>query len=82
MPLIEDTSSLGQGMKRGIDAGDVDRPVKCCTALNTIEAVTGEQKQKSNVTGGTGAYKGARGEMLIHARDAKATAYDFHYRLM
>ncbi|KUR80851.1 dirigent protein [Novosphingobium sp. FSW06-99] len=34
------------------------------------------------VTGGTGAYRGARGDMLIHARDAKATAYDFHYRLM
>jgi len=34
------------------------------------------------VTGGTGAYAGARGEMLIHARDAKATAYDFHYRLL
>jgi hypothetical protein len=33
------------------------------------------------VTGGTGAYRGAHGEMLIHARDAKATAYDFHYRL-
>jgi SAM-dependent MidA family methyltransferase len=31
---------------------------------------------------GTGIYAGARGEMLIHARDAKATAYDFHYRLM
>jgi allene oxide cyclase len=34
------------------------------------------------IVGGTGAYAGARGEMLIHARDAKATAYDFHYRLM
>ena len=34
------------------------------------------------VTGGTGAYRGARGDMLIHARDPKATAYDFHYRLM
>lgn len=33
------------------------------------------------VTGGTGAFSGARGEMLIHARDAKASAYDFHYRL-
>lgn len=33
------------------------------------------------VTGGTGGYRGARGEILIHARDAKATAYDFHYRL-
>jgi hypothetical protein len=34
------------------------------------------------VTGGTGGYLGASGEMLIHARDPKATAYDFHYRLM
>ena len=34
------------------------------------------------VTGGTGTYRGARGDMLIHARDAKATAYDFHYRLI
>jgi allene oxide cyclase len=33
------------------------------------------------IVGGTGIYAGARGEMLIHARDAKATAYDFHYRL-
>ena len=34
------------------------------------------------VTGGTGIYKGARGEVVIHARDPKATAYDFHYKLM
>ena len=34
------------------------------------------------ITGGTGAYNGARGEMVIHARDPKATAYDFHYKLM
>jgi len=33
------------------------------------------------ITGGTGAYRGVRGEVLIHVRDAKATAYDFHYRL-
>jgi allene oxide cyclase len=33
------------------------------------------------VTGGTGAYRGTRGEMLIHARDPKASAYDFHFRL-
>ncbi|WP_420384381.1 allene oxide cyclase family protein [Novosphingobium sp.] len=33
------------------------------------------------VTGGTGAYRGVRGEMSIHARDAKASAYDFHFRL-
>ena len=33
------------------------------------------------VTGGTGAYGGARGEMVLHARDAKGAAYDFRYRL-
>ncbi len=33
------------------------------------------------VTGGTGAYNGARGEMTLHARDAAGSAYDFGYRL-
>ncbi len=33
------------------------------------------------VTGGTGTYMGASGEMKLHARDAKGTAYDFTYRL-
>lgn len=34
------------------------------------------------VTGGTGKYMGARGEMALHARDAKGSAYDFKYSLM
>lgn len=34
------------------------------------------------VTGGTGKYAGARGEMALHARDAKGSAYDFKYTLM
>ncbi len=33
------------------------------------------------VTGGTGAFSGARGEMRLHARDAKGTAYDYSYDL-
>jgi hypothetical protein len=33
------------------------------------------------VTGGTGAYSGATGDMALHARDAKGSAYDFTYRL-
>ncbi len=33
------------------------------------------------VTGGTGAYRGVRGEMRLHARDAKGSAYDFVYSL-
>jgi hypothetical protein len=34
------------------------------------------------VTGGTGKYLGVKGQMLLHARDAKGTAYDFKYTLV
>jgi allene oxide cyclase len=34
------------------------------------------------VTGGTGRYAGARGEMKLHARDAQGSAYDFTYVLL
>ena len=33
------------------------------------------------ITGGTGAYAGARGEMKLHARDAKGSEYDFSYSI-
>ena len=33
------------------------------------------------VTGGTGDFAKARGEMGLHARDSKGSAYDFSYRL-
>ncbi len=33
------------------------------------------------ITGGTGNYSGARGEMGLHARDAKGSEYDFNYSL-
>jgi allene oxide cyclase len=33
------------------------------------------------ITGGTGRYAGARGQMKLHARDAKGTEYDFVYEL-
>ncbi len=34
------------------------------------------------VTGGTGAYAGARGSMKLHARDAAGTSFDFLYYLL
>jgi hypothetical protein len=34
-----------------------------------------------SVTGGTGAYGTTRGEMGLHARDAKGSEYDFNYSL-
>lgn len=33
------------------------------------------------ITGGTGKYQNARGEMALHARDPEGKAYDFKYRL-
>jgi allene oxide cyclase len=33
------------------------------------------------ITGGTGVYEGARGQMLLHARDSKGSAFDFTYQL-
>jgi allene oxide cyclase len=34
------------------------------------------------VTGGTGKYAGAKGDMKLHPRDAKSTSYDFVYELL
>ena len=34
------------------------------------------------VTGGTGKYAGAKGQMKLHARDAKASSYDFTFELL
>lgn len=34
------------------------------------------------VTGGTGKYEGAKGQLKLHARDAQASAYDFTYELL
>jgi len=34
------------------------------------------------VTGGTGKYIGTKGQMLLHARDAKGSEYDFKYTLV
>ena len=33
------------------------------------------------ITGGTGKYVGAQGQMTLHARDAAGSSYDFTYRL-
>jgi hypothetical protein len=34
------------------------------------------------VTGGTGKYIGVKGEMLLHARDARGSEYDFRYTIV
>jgi allene oxide cyclase len=35
-----------------------------------------------SITGGTGDYVKARGQMKLHARDAKGSEYDFVYELV
>lgn len=34
------------------------------------------------ITGGTGKYAGAKGKLLLHARDAQGTSYRFEYRIL
>ena len=34
------------------------------------------------ITGGTGAYKSARGQMTLHARNAQGTEFDFTYEIV
>jgi len=34
------------------------------------------------ITGGTGKYAGAKGDMKLHARDSKGSSYDFVYELL
>jgi allene oxide cyclase len=34
------------------------------------------------ITGGTGKYAGAKGQLKLHPRDAKASAYDFVFELL
>jgi allene oxide cyclase len=47
--------------------------------------VTGPFNDKGDsmlaVIGGTGKYAGAKGQMLLHTRDAKGSAYDFRFEL-
>lgn len=34
------------------------------------------------ITGGTGKYAGAKGKLLLHARDAQSTSYEFKYEML
>lgn len=34
------------------------------------------------ITGGTGKYAGAKGRLLLHARDAQSTTYEFKYEML
>ena len=49
--------------------------------INVNGPFTDEGDSVLTVTGGTGSYAGATGEMDLHPRDAKGSAYDFVYRM-
>jgi hypothetical protein len=50
----------------------------------TVQGVFPDSLRDSRlaITGGTGAYQNARGYMLLHARNAKGTAFDFTFHVI
>ena len=91
-PIYDASNSRKVGTDQGYCVRLIGKIIECHWTLTLakgqimVEGPVGDGDNAPDtilaVTGGTGAYRGARGDMLIHARDAKATAYDFHYRLM
>ena len=81
----------GNTARVGSDNGSCLRTVKGaayeCTWTNTFKdgsiVVSGPFYDAADstlaITGGTGAYATARGEMLLHARNAAGSAYDFTF---
>ncbi len=80
----------------GVDNGDCVRTVtgkngvwECFwTVILSAGQITVEGPYNTNgtdtilaITGGTGAYNQARGQMTLHARNAKGTEYDFIYHI-
>jgi hypothetical protein len=57
--------------------------VKLSKGQMTVEGPFYDKKDSLlAITGGTGAYKKARGQMKLHARNAKGTKYDFIYKII
>jgi hypothetical protein len=91
-PIYDATNTRKVGTDQGYCVRLIGKTIEChwtltlATGQIMVEGPVGDGDNAPDtilaITGGTGAYRGARGDMLIHARDAKATAYDFHYRLM
>jgi hypothetical protein len=91
-PIYDVTNTKRVGTDQGYCVRLIGKTIECHWTLILakgqimVEGPVGDGDNAPDttlaVTGGTGTYRGARGEMLIHARDAKATAYDFHYRLI
>jgi hypothetical protein len=90
-PIYDATNTKKLGMDQGYCVRLIGKMIECHWTLTLakgqimVEGPVGDGENAPDttlaVTGGTGIYAGAQGEMLIHARDPKATAYDFHYRL-
>jgi allene oxide cyclase len=90
-PIYDATNTKKVGMDQGYCVRMVNKTIECRWTLMLakgqimVEGPVGDGENAPDTTlaviGGTGIYAGASGEMLIHARDPKATAYDFHYRL-
>jgi hypothetical protein len=93
LTFANDLYDQGDAKKLGTDNGWCVRTVAGkaweCTWTVTLEdgqlTVEGPYYDAGDsvlaVTGGTGRYAKARGEMKLHARDSKGSAYDFAFAL-
>jgi Allene oxide cyclase len=89
-PLFDATNKKQIGSDNGFCIRTVVGKAYECTWINTLAAgqitVEGPFHNSGDttlaVTGGTGKYAGARGQMLLHARDAKGSEYDFKFSLI
>ncbi len=93
LTFANDVFDAANKIKRGTDQGYCVRLVvgkawECHWTLMLVHgqlSVDGPFLDTSDstlaITGGTGAYSDARGEMRLHARDSKGSAYNFIYLL-
>ena len=93
LTFANDVYDEANAQKVGGDNGDCLRTVvgqawECFWTLQlaegqiTVEGPYYDTKDSMlAITGGTGAYTNARGQMTLHARDAKGSEYDFVYEI-
>ena len=84
-PIYDATNTTKVGMDQGYCVRLIGKTIECHWTLTLAKGqimVEGPVGDGDNAPDTILAVTGGTGDMLIHARDAKATAYDFHYRLM
>ncbi len=89
-PMFDAANKLQVGTDQGFCVRVLVGKSWECTWTTTLKdgqiTVAGPFKDEGDsvvaVTGGTGKYAGAKGQLKVHPRDAKSTAYDFSFDLL